>query len=262
MPHSMIRLSTNEIIRKVPCTCVDGRTSGMRYSAAGGSLGLFLTVMNYAEQKGQQIISDDSIRDLIETIARDISPMYLHTDQHALELIYSRMGLSADTKLRALNESQQRSFIELALNADHQGCGHIKLMKKHSDKYGVSSKTVDRVLKQFYLAFFAHAENVLFDVLEGHHEEEQVLIIEQQKSMDLPNETVLILENRQDGQQFFCHRPLKRELIRRFSGLLAEKGIYPFEDTDIAQIAKSHNHQAETTLECLAGDLEIKSIDL
>lgn len=40
MTHSQIWMSTEEIIRKVPCSCVDGRIQGPRFSAAGGNLGL------------------------------------------------------------------------------------------------------------------------------------------------------------------------------------------------------------------------------
>lgn len=262
MPHSMVWLSTDEIVEKVPCTCVDGRTSGLRYSAAGGSLGLLLTILNYAAHKRGRDISDAEIQQSILGIAEGISPVYLHTDQHAIELIYARMGLPSETRLRALNAQQQRSFIELAIKADHQGCGHIKLMMQHPDQYGVSLKLAERILKQFLIAFFAKTENVLFDVLSGHHEEEQVFIIEQQKNIDTRNETVLVLENKTEGQQFFCHRPLKRELIKRFCHLLAAQSVYPFNDDDRAELALEHNRQAETTLGILAGDLVVETIDI
>lgn len=42
MAHSLVWMPTDEIIRKVPCTCIDGRTQGMRYSVAGGSFGLII----------------------------------------------------------------------------------------------------------------------------------------------------------------------------------------------------------------------------
>lgn len=42
MTHSLVWMSTEEIIRKVPCSCIDGRTQGPRFSAAGGSFGLII----------------------------------------------------------------------------------------------------------------------------------------------------------------------------------------------------------------------------
>lgn len=262
MPHSMVWLSTNEIVEKVPCTCVDGRTSGLRYSAAGGSLGLLLTILNYAGQQRGRAITDDEIRRAIHTIARDISPMYLHTDQHTVELIYARMGLRSDTRLRSMNDSQQRSFTALATKADYQGCGHIKLMMSHPEKYGVSLNLAERVLKQFLQSFFARTDHVLFDVLAGVHEEEQVFIIEEQENLDTRNETVLVLENKAEGQQFFCHRPLKRELIKRFCAALTEQEVYAFTDDDRLSLARVHNHQAETTLGIIAGELSVETIDI
>lgn len=262
MPHSMVWLSTEEIISKVPCTCVDGRTSGLRYSAAGGSLGLLMSILNYAEHHRGQLITDDEIHDAIHSLADNTSPMYLHTDQHALELIYARMGLESDTRLRALTEQQQRTFIELAVRPDHQGCGHIKLMMQHPEKYDFSAKLAEKVLRQHLKLFFTQTDGVLFDVLAGHHEEEQVFIIEEQSNIDTRNETVLVLENKTDGQQFFCHRPLKRELIRRYTERLRDNGVYDFSDDDRANLAALHNRQAETTLGILAGDLAIEKIDL
>ncbi|WP_040556749.1 hypothetical protein [Reinekea blandensis] len=262
MPHSMVWLSTDEIIGKVPCTCVDGRTSGLRYSAAGGSLGLLMSILNYAEKKRGRSLTDDEIHDAIHSLAITTSPMYLHTDQHTIELIYARMGLESDTRLRALTEQQQRSFTELAVRPDHQGCGHIKLMMQHPEKYNVSLRLAERVLRQHLKLFFARTENVLFDVLAGHHAEEQVFIIEEQSNIDPRDETVLVLENKTDGQQFFCHRPLKRELIRRYTEWLTEHQVYNFTDEDRTALALLHNQQAETTLGILAGDLSIEKIDL
>lgn len=262
MPHSMVWLSTDEIISKVPCTCVDGRTSGLRYSAAGGSLGLLMSILNYAEKQRGRPITDDEIHDAIHSLADTTSPMYLHTDQHALELIYARMGLESDTRLRDLTVQQQRSFIELAVRPDHQGCGHIKLMMQHPERYDFSVRLAERVLKHHLKLFFTGTENVLFDVLAGLHEEEQVFIIENQSNIDTRNETVLVLKNQSDGQQFFCHRPLKRELIRRYTTVLRDQQVYDFTDDDRATLATLHNRQAETTLGILAGDLSIETIDL
>jgi hypothetical protein len=260
MPHRLVWLPTQEVLQNVPCTCIDGRTSGMRYSAAGGSIGIIIHVLNQLEARQNTSLSNEAIQGLLVHFASTISPVYLHTDQHTLDLIYARLGLDSNTKLKSLTETQQRSFIELATQTDFQGCGHIKLLMQLPHDYDVNKEVVEKVLKQFFILFFKNTPNVLFDVLAGQHEEEHVVIVEEQHEQPVGETTALSLEDKQDGHQFFCHRPLKKELITQFTQLLDDQLSVDYDEDLIASLTESHNRSAEKTLAHLAGSLGIEKI--
>lgn len=261
MPHSMVWLSTEEVIKKVPCTCVDGRTPGMKHSAAGGSFGLIVHLLAAYEKARGQLLSEKQIEQFLVAVSQE-TPVYLHTDQHSLDLIYARLALDPKTKLRSLTPSQQRSFIETAVLKDYQGCGHVKLLMTHTDEYHVPDRLTTATLKAFLQLFFADTENFLFDVLAGHHEEEKVFIIEQQTSAETQQKTALYLEDKQSQNQFFCHRPMKRELLRLMNKQLSEVGLQPFVEDDLMEIATLHDRHAEITLSKLAAHLSVENINI
>jgi hypothetical protein len=258
----MVWLSTEEIISKVPCTCVDGRTQGMRFSAAGGSMGLLMHILNDVEAAQDKAIDEEIIRKVLEATAETIGPVYLHTDQHALDLIYARLGFDENTKLRSMTASQQRSFTELAIKPDFQGCGHIKLMMNHVTDYKSNPLLIEKILRQFLILFFEAKENILFDVLNGEHEEEKIFIVEQQPDLPERNQTALYFEDKNQENQFFCHRPLKKELFRRLTIVFKNLGVFDFKDSDVERLTTKHNEQAEITLGHLANDLSIQKINL
>ncbi|WLD57501.1 hypothetical protein NFC81_12380 [Salinispirillum sp. LH 10-3-1] len=261
MPHSMVWLPTEEIINKIPCTCIDGRTPGLRYSVAGGSLGLLLHTLARIEQEKNTPFTDAQISQYVDLFITDVAPLYLHTDQHALDLIYARMGIAPDTRLRDMTEAQQRSFIAFATQTDFQGCGHVKLMMTHED-YHVPLRLIQATLREFFQLFFARHERVLFDVLAGRHSEERVLLLDEQGSMEIERQSALYLEAPQGENQFFCHRPLKRALMARFQKALNATELPSLSSTNWEGLAKEHDQAAEKTLQHLAPHLPIDHIEL
>lgn len=261
MPHSMVWLPTEEIINKIPCTCIDGRTPGLRYSVAGGSLGLLLHTLAHIEQAHAQHLSDTQVRAFVMLFINDVAPLYLHTDQHALDLIYARMGIAQDTKLRDLTAAQQRSFAAFAIQTDFQGCGHVKLMMTHDD-YQVPLRLIQAVLTVFFELFFSQHERVLFDVLAGRHSEERVLLLDEQGSMEIERQSALYLEAPQGENQFFCHRPLKRALMARFQSALGATELPTLSADHWARLASEHDRAAEKTLQHLAPHLPVDHIHI
>ncbi|MFY0665497.1 MAG: hypothetical protein JXQ97_12805 [Natronospirillum sp.] len=261
MPHSMVWMPTEEIIKKIPCTCIDGRTPGLRYSVAGGSLGLLLHTMAHIEHAQQLHLTDEQVNSYVNLFIDDVAPLYLHTDQHALDLIYARMGVAPDTRLRDLTEAQQRSFIAFATQTDFQGCGHVKLMMTHED-YQVPLRLIQATLTVFFQLFFARHERVLFDVLAGRHSEERVLLLDEQGSMAIERQSALYLEAPQDENQFFCHRPLKRALMARFQTALNATSLPTLTPEHWDGLAEEHDMAAEKTLHHLAPHLPVDHIHI
>ncbi|MFC3854007.1 hypothetical protein ACFOSD_14605 [Salinispirillum marinum] len=260
MPHSMVWMNTDEIIQKVPCTCIDGRTPGLRYSVAGGSFGLILLTLSNIEQSLQRALSDEEVGVYLSLFAQEVGPVYLHTDQHAIDLIYARMGIAPDSKLRELTPAQQKSFIHFAVQPDFQGCGHVKLLMQHSTDYDIPQRLVKSALQAFFIGFFARENNIVFDILAGRHAEERVLLLDDQGNTETERQSALYLETPLDENRFFCHRPLKRALIARFLTVIETSGLPSLSALDTAQLAEQHDASAERTLGHLAPHLPIEYI--
>jgi hypothetical protein len=255
-------MPTDEILKKVPCTCIDGRTKGIRYSVAGGSFGLVLHTLAALQRAHHRCLQQEDVDHYMRLFAAQVGPVYLHSDQHTLDRILARMGLEKSTRLRDLNENQQRSFCELATTTEFQGCGHIKLIMQNELDYQIPPALVVRAIKAFFRLYFANAENVMFDVLAGRHREESVLFLEEQFSKNLDIESALLLAEPMDQDQFFCHRPLKQALTERFLVAINEAGLPGLEKSQWPDLVRTHNRAAETTLSQLAPELPVDHIRL
>lgn len=249
---------TEQIIRQVPCTCVDGRTSGYRFSAAGGSLGIILTVLDEYEGQSGQALSEAQVAAALELYADRVGPVYLHSDTMAVTALLARMGLAPDTSLSALNPAQQRSFIELASQADYQGCGHVRLLLTQPAEYGLNTSLVEKSLRATLKLWFDGHVGVLFDILPGAHTESAVVLIDRQTSRPLGETTALA----QTPDRFYCHRPLKHELIRRYVAALQKGGWVAFTPESASRIARRNDSGAERTLSTLAPRLPIEHLTL
>lgn len=262
MAHSMVWMSTDEIIKKVPCTCIDGRTPGMRFSVAGGSFGLILHTLGRIQAQLGRNLQPAEIEAYIRLFADEVGPVYLHTDQHKLDCIYSRMGVPKDTKLKALTANQRRSFCELATEPEFQGCGHLHLMMTHEAEYGVPLLLIQRSLKAFLTLYFNGHERLMFDVLSGRHQEERVLLLDAQRDRADPFESALYLEAPQSETSFFCHRPLKKTLAQRFLEHIDTANLPGLPRDDWDDLVATHNRAAEHTLERLAPQLPVEHVSL
>ncbi|MCH8529369.1 MAG: hypothetical protein LAT65_00830 [Saccharospirillum sp.] len=262
MAHSLVWMPTDEIISKVPCTCVDGRTQGMRYSVAGGSFGLIVHSLSRIQARHDKIFQEEEIDQYLNLFARQVGPIYLHSDQHTLDCIYSRLGLAQTTRLKDLTLSQRRSFCELATQPEYQGCGHIKLMMDNEADYGIPQTLIKRSLKAFMKRYFSGDDQLMFDILAGRHAEERVLLLDTQESRDMKQDSALYLESPQSENRFFCHRPLKKALAERFLEAIDEAGMLGLPSSEWPAVVETHNLAAEQTLSTLAAHLPVEHLSL
>ncbi len=234
-----------------PCTCIDGRTAGERHSVAGGSFALLIDAVHAAAAINGSRLTDDDATNWITVFARAVGPLYLHSDVAAQQRILAAMGLSPSARLSEFSDTQQRAYIELATRADMQGCSHLRLMLEHPQAYHVKARAVERLLRQFYRAWFNGQNGVLFEVLTGAHQESSIVISE----ADDGNDQVSLFSA--DEPAFYCSRPTKRQLLQRLAGAAADEGwIAPAQREQLARMAYDrHNASAEQTLATLAQHL-------
>lgn len=257
MPHTMIQVAVEDAIRNVPCTCVDGRTPGVRYSVAGGSFGLIAETLGELEKKAVAI-SEQLVNKVFLDFAEKIGPVYLHTDQAALDRIFCRLGLDKNTRLKELTPEQQEAFIELASKPDYIGCGHVKLLLEDHQGYQIKPCVVETSLKVFYQQYFASNPAFMLDVLQGRHEEESVILAESNQGVS--GFTMVLTTGPGQQQSFYCHRPLKKELVTKLIELLRE---FDFDaEMEVDELFNRSNEKAERTLSLLAPNLPVERVDL
>lgn len=234
-----------------PCTCIDGRTAGERHSVAGGSFALLVDAVHAAANINGSRVTEDAAGQWVAGFANAVGPLYLHSDVAAQQRILAAMGLSPDARLKEFNDAQQRAYIELATRPDMQGCSHLRLMLEQPDAYGVNGRTLERLLRAFYRAWFNNVDGVLFDVLSGAHQEASIVISEAGDG----NDQVSLFSA--DEPAFYCSRPTKRQLLQRLATVAAEAGwIAPANADRLARTAyDQHNRSAERTLAALAQHL-------
>lgn len=257
MPKRMIWKDTQQVLSEMPCTCIDGRTPGPRFSAAGGSFGVAAWILSQYEQLLGRSLRVDEIQQAFELYISEIGPLYLHSDQDAIQRIFSRMGLPADLQLEQLTDSQRQLFIHLAKQGDNQGCGHIKQMLQHSTDYSIRSGLLADAIGVLLELYFAGHPKVQFDVLSGQHQETQVLMLDEAE----PTEQSALLQANQE-QVFFCHQPLKNLLIGRFVSAIEQAWPQWPRLTSIAALSKQHDRTAERTLAALAPHLPVETRQL
>lgn len=262
MAHSLVWMPTEEIIRKVPCSCIDGRTQGLRYSAAGGSFGLIVQTLAHIEASCDTALGQHEVDAYLNLFADKIGPIYLHSDQHTLDRLFARVGLPPDTQINQLTPEQQCTFRELATLPHFQGCGHIQLIMLNEADYHIPLVLIQRALRAFFRLYFKGADNLIFDVLAGRHREEEVVLFDESRAIADAEQSALYLNDGIRAERFFCHRPLKRTLIKTFLNAIDEAGLQGLPDSEWDNVVDSHNAAADITLHRLAPDLPIKHLDV
>jgi hypothetical protein len=104
------------------------------------------------------------------------------------------------------------------------------------------------VIRTHLQLWFAQHPQVIFEVLQGDHQEAAIMILDADPGEDMALETQLM-----DSEgQFFCHRPLKYELIKRMVQGLADQGWTYFQSVATTEICQRHDAAAEKTLGVIA----------
>lgn len=235
-------------IREVPCRCIDGRTKGARYSIPGGSFSLIFNTLFYYKVHNQSRYVD--LKTILKCIADDVTPIYLHSDVVSVRKAVNQVEVTHEDILNKLNQSV-KSYSDSFIN--NMGCGHLRTIYENSSKE--SKELMSSLLEAFWALFHENDPRVFFEILEGEHSAQAVLLVE--GAEELP----LVEMDAQDCRDFVFHKEVEKELLSKIQGYLLEKGWIkpPLKDGDLISWM---DKQAERTLGILNPDLEIKEISI
>lgn len=237
--NALVWLPIDEAIESVPCTCIDGRTRGMRYSAAGGSFAIALHIIaNVMPNAG-----DEELEQALLRFTENVGPLYYHTDEAAMKNWLKANGIHPELALKHLDAQQKASLISSAAEPEHVGCGHINLLLQQPTSYLVPTALAQSAIRLFFKLWCNNTPRVVFEVLSGEHQESQALFLDSVASQD--EQTAL---HAAEEEIFFCHRPLKKALFERYCQVLGVQG-------EAQRLFEQHNVLAEHTLHQLAPHL-------
>lgn len=209
-------------------SCVDGRDDSGVIGTPGGDLGeLCLALAAYETATGvalEQSHIDALVQDWVDTFGR----LYLHSDTPTINALIPK--LRADPRLtKALEPLSQpmhwRNFmkspppevrdtvLEWYTKPEAMGCGHLKLMTLHPERYGVRPGLVPQVLRGFWTTRWKGAPEPEYVVLGGSHGEGAVVNVTLDESLWTFSK-VPLLSPSVDGLQMFVNHPQVAKQLR------------------------------------------------
>jgi rhodanese-related sulfurtransferase len=173
-------------------SCVDGRDPQGVVGTPGGDAGELVLALSAIEAVTGQRIADAAIPQLLLRELDTFGRFYMHTDTHAWATFLGSVrgdprlarGLVDPTDEAAWFELLKRPphairpvLLEHLLEPANMGCGHLKLMLKNQDEYGVRPELLRGFLRAFYDLLWEGAPEVELATLEGQHDEAAILSV-------------------------------------------------------------------------------------
>jgi rhodanese-related sulfurtransferase len=203
------------------CSCVDGRDDSGVIGTPGGDGGEFLLALIAAERVTGKPLDQAAIDELLSRRIDAFGRFYMHTDvASANTLIKSlRSDKRFDAALAKVNETLEwrrfltdppaelrAALLEHASQPDHIGCGHIRLMMKRPDDYGVRAGLVQTFLSCFFQQRWQGNPELELTPLAGGHAEGAVLNIRVADGV-FPFSTIPLVSPSVAGGQAFINHP-------------------------------------------------------
>jgi hypothetical protein len=173
-------------------SCVDGRDAQGVIGTPGGDAGEMVLALSAIEAVTGQHILDAAIPQLMLRELDTFGRFYMHTDTLAWAAFLG--SVRSDPRLAhvVLDAQDEAAWFELLqhppksirpmllehlLEPANMGCGHLKLMLKNQDEYGVRPELLRGFLRAFYELLWEGAPEVELATLEGHHDESAVISV-------------------------------------------------------------------------------------
>ena len=225
-------------------SCVDGREPGQVLGTPGGDAGELLVALATVEQLADAPIEDDELVRILDRYLAHFGRFYMHTDSHAIDHLgaalaqdpaFAGLDLSApgatDALVRAPGD-HAAALLPHLIAPDNVGCGHLKLILKHPDDYGVRQGLAQQFIAAVFRALWAGAD-IHYVVLQGDHAEGAVVQITAGKGMLAHSRVPTVAPCHGESQIFVAHPEVVgwlRSQIAHF--LVAEQPVVKDVDPD------------------------------
>jgi rhodanese-related sulfurtransferase len=169
--------------------CVDGRDDRGIVGTPGGNAGEFLLALGATELATGSRFGADEVPHLLTEYIDASGRFYMHSDSHALRALIARLQsvpevaphLPPDVPdaWRRFTASPPHAvrpvLLDLLTEPAHVGCGHLRRMLLHPDRYGVRPELVRAFLRALWELYWAGSTDIAIPVLAGDHAEGAVV---------------------------------------------------------------------------------------
>lgn len=261
-------------------SCVDGRDDCGIIGTPGGDVGEFVLALSVAEELLNRELTPHEIKSLFKSRLGAFGRFYMHTDEQCLasikkailedpelkQYISDPMSLFVNYNTGAkIPEQCREGVLDLLLQPDLVGCGHLRLLMTRSEDYKVRRELVTMVLRCFFHAFWDGATECDFVVLSGLHEECGVANVSVAKEVQSFTRIPLIPPTIQGNQMFVSHEQITTYLRNQQAHwFISQSDILNFSRTAAVGFSYILNLRADLhsslTLSALAADLPMFSL--
>ncbi|MBC8073722.1 MAG: rhodanese-like domain-containing protein [Deltaproteobacteria bacterium] len=256
-------------------SCVDGRDETGVIGTLGGDAGEFLLMLGAIERTTGKNFSLPELRALFSRRLDALGRFYLHTDVDSANALIKSMRSDPrlDAALADVSETLEwRRFLaappmevrdivlEHMAQPAHLGCGHVRMMWKNSESYGVRPELTRDFIRTFLTARWNGAIEAELVPLPGGHAERAVLRVFVAGELHSFTQVPLVSPSCNGAQMFVCH-PRVVELLRRqlVAFALQQNALVPAVDPEVlsAELDRMAEAQSAATLGVLAKGLPI-----
>ncbi len=210
-------------------SCVDGRDDHGVIGTPGGDAGEFALALAAYESCTGATLTQAQLRPLMQAYVDTFGRFYFHNDTHTLNELIPR--LRADERLTKVlapltEPLHWRNFLrspppevrawllEHYTQSESVGCGHLKLMMRFPERYGVRPGLVADLLEAMWTTRWGGAPEFEYVVLTGTHQEAAVLNVVMDEDLWAFSRVPLVSPN-VDGHQLFVNHPQVATYLRQ-----------------------------------------------
>lgn len=210
-------------------SCVDGRDDHAVIGTPGGNGGEFLMALAAIERVTGQPFPVDRLPQVLSSYIDTFGHFYVHTDTNAANALIKSMRSDPrlDEHLPPVTSNSQdwRNYMnnppeaarELMLEhmavPGHLGCGHLRLMMQHPERYLVSQTLVEAFIKAYFRMRWSGVHELEYVVLGGGHQEGAVVNIRVSGGV-WPFTRVPLISPACGPTQMFVNHPQVAEFMR------------------------------------------------
>lgn len=270
-PENIQWVPAASLLEEVAESCVDGREGKGVISTPGGSAGEFVLMIQAAENTSGNVLSEVEIADFFKQYVEKFGKFYMHSDDHAVHHI--QHALEHDERFDGVdlaaaiqkglpeNPEMQAALLEQLSTPDNMGCGHLKLMIKAAENYGVRDGVVQAMVRAYFVELWSGNQNLELQMLPGDHLEGAVVNVtfgnpEEELTDESLVPTIAPLAN---GTSFFVNHPQATDYLRRnISAQITGEGLLGLtaenQEAYLAEIRRLGNNGLGETVKRLAKD--------
>jgi len=258
-------------------SCVDGRDHGALFGTPGGDGGEILLALSALEKVRKKPLTSEEIEAVLEARLDGFGLCGVHTDVATGNKVIAALrehprlskhveGIDETLGWRKFFTEPPREvwsdLLDVTVEPDHLGCGHLKLSMNRPDDYGTRRGLVEGFLRRFFQLRWEGTTEALYKALPGGHAEGAVLRVRIGEAIG-PFTQVPLVSPLFGGTQMFVAHPEVAVTMRGFTvQLLLKLGLATIDqekrlESTIAELASV---QLGHTLHALGQGLPIYDV--